>query len=235
MNTWNDGKTRWNGGARWGAAPSPRKPTTMSIIAINVSKLPIPRKLVKGQEVISMSTDNPKVPGNAALVTTFGVAQVALTAANAAYEEAHQTLKNLKAVRDDALGTWNIGLNSLAAFTESATGGDPTQILSTGFDVKAPPSPPSPVTQVQNVKVYFTGNPGYSEVRWKRVTNADSYIVECSPDPITNTSWAYKDTVSEIQFTGNGAVPGEKCWYRVAALNKAGRGPWSEPALRPVM
>ena len=42
-------------------------------------------------------------------------------------------------------------------------------------------------------------------------------------------------TVVETKFTGNGAIPGKECWYRVAGVNRIGRGPWSVPALRPVM
>jgi hypothetical protein len=207
----------------------------MANIAIKTTRLPIPMKIQKGQEIISMSTDNPAVPGNAGLLAAFSAAQSALTTANNAFEEARQTCKHAMSERDSALDAWNTALTGLAGFTEGATGGDATAILSAGFDVKAPPSPPQPVTQVENVRVAFTGNPGYSEVRWKRVTAADAYIVECSPDPITDESWKNMGTVAEVKYVGNGATPGQKCWYRVAAVNRAGRGPWSEPALRPVM
>ena len=39
------------------------------------------------------------------------------------------------------------------------------------------------MVQVQNVKVGFTGMPGHSLVRWKRVTNANAYVVQRSRDP----------------------------------------------------
>ncbi len=235
MANWNDG-THYDSKARWApAGPSPRKNTTMATVATNTSKLSIPEKLVKGQEMITMSTSNPKVPGNAALVAALNTAQAALVAANAAYEQGRQDSKQMKSARNNALESWNGAVNGLAAFTESATGGDETDILSAGFAVKAPPSPPQPVGQVMNVRVGYTGDPGYSEVRWKRESNADAYVVECSPDPITETSWKSMGTVAEVKFVGNGATPGQKCWYRVAAVNRAGRGPWSEPALRSVM
>jgi hypothetical protein len=60
-------------------------------------------------------------------------------------------------------------------------------------------------------------------------------VIECSQDPITETSWKNMGTVTEVKYVGNGATPGHKCWYRVAAVNRAGQGPWSDPALRPVM
>jgi hypothetical protein len=101
--------------------------------------------------------------------------------------------------------------------------------------VRAEPSPAQPVSQVENVKVLFNGFPGHSEVRWKRETNADAYVVERSADPITPTGWDNLGTVTEAKCEGNGTIPGQKCWYRVAAVNKLGQGPWSEPALRPVI
>lgn len=208
---------------------------TMANIAMNTSKLSIPEKLGKGQEIITMSTANPAVPGNTALVTALSTAQAALVAANAAFEQGRQDCKQMMAARDAALVEWNAAVNGLAAFTESATGGDPTEILSTGFAVKAQPSPPQPVAQVLNVRVAFTGDPGYSEVSWKKESNADAYVVECSQEPITDASWRNMGTVVGVKYVGNGAIPGQKCWYRVAAVNRDGRGPWSEPALRPVM
>ena len=40
------------------------------------------------------------------------------------------------------------------------------------------------MSQVLNVRVGFTGEPGHSSVYWKRDPNADAFIVEFSPDPI---------------------------------------------------
>ncbi len=207
----------------------------MSKIVINVSSLTIADKLVKGQDIITKSTTNPNVPGNAAVLAAFTTAQAAFTAANAAYEAVRQQARQLMTQRDTAEEEWVTSINILAAFTESATDGDAAKIESAGFGVKAAPTPPQPVGQVENVKVTFTGMPGHSEVRWKRETNADAYVLERSPDPITATSWDNVGTVTEAKYEGNGTVPGQKYWYRVAGVNKLGQGPWSEPALRPVM
>jgi len=224
----------WDTNQHW--APSvPKKKNNMSVIVMNTSKLPIPDKLVRGQDIITKSTNNPEVPGNATALAAFVTAQADLLAANAAFEACHTACDEVGSAREDKLGAWTTALTGLAGVTENTTQGDKTKILSTGFGVKAPPSPPQPVTQVLNVRVSYTGNPGYSEVRWRRVTAADAYVVECSPDPITGTSWQNMGTVAEVKYLGNGATPGQKCWYRVAAVNRAGQGPWSDPALRPVM
>ncbi len=207
----------------------------MSNIALNTSKLPITGKLVKGKTIITKSTNNPNVPGNTAALALFSTAQEDLDAANAAYEAAKQQLAMLQTARDNALNQWNTTLVGLAGVTESATGGDAEKIQSAGFDVRATPTPPQPVGQVANVRVSFNGTPGYSDVRWDRETNADAYMVQCSADPITEAGWRNMGTMTEAKFTGNGATPGQRCWFRIAGVNRLGEGPWSEPALRPVM
>lgn len=207
----------------------------MARIVINVKDLPIPEKLMKGEMVISKGTDNPDVPGNEAVIASFSDLQTAFSEASAAYEATRQQLQQLMAARDAAEAKWLIGLKGVAGFTQAATDGDPVKILSAGFDVRRERTAPVRVEQVRQVRVSFTGNPGYSEVRWKREANADAYAVERSPDPITETSWGRVGTVTEPKYMGNGATPGQRYWYRVAGVNRLGQGPWSEPALRPVM
>lgn len=207
----------------------------MSIIAINTSQLSIAEKLIKGQDIITKSTNNPNVPGNTAVLASFSTAQVALTAANAAYEANRQAAKQLMEAREMAEVAWTTAITGLAGFTESATDGEAEKILSAGFGVRSTGTPPQPVGQVLNVRVSFTGMPGHSEVKWKRESNADAYVVQRSADPFTETSWANVGTVTEAKYEGNGTTPGQKCWYRAAGVNRLGQGPWSEPALRPVM
>lgn len=233
---WNAPSSRWDTGLRWSSpGPGPTKKKTMSMIAINTGKLSIPQKQDKGATIITMSTSNPNVPGNASPLAVFVTAQARLTAAAAAAEEARQASKVRTSELNAALVLWNAAIVGLASFTEMATGGDAGKILSSGFDVRAEPTPPQPVGQVMDVRVSYNGTPGYSDVRWDREANADAYMVQCSPEPITETSWKNMGTVTEVRFSGNGATPGVRCWYRVAGVNRLGQGVWSEPALRPVM
>jgi hypothetical protein len=100
----------------------------MANIAINTSKLPIASKLVKGQDIITKSTNNPDVPGNTTVLAAFSAAQAALDAANAAVEANRQLAKQLMTARENALAVWNTAITGLAGFTESATEGDAEKI-----------------------------------------------------------------------------------------------------------
>ena len=230
-------EARFDSALRWApAGVGPVNPRNiMSNLALNISNLSIAQRLTVGTRYLSMGDANPNVPGNGPSLAVLSAAQTALTAADAAYEEARQNCKRLMEQRDVALANWNAAAMGLGVFTESATGGVEAKILSAGFDIKAAPQPPQPVQQILNVRVLFNGTPGYSDVRWKRDPRAEAYVVECCQDPITESGWRNMGTVTEPKYTGNGAIPGKPCWYRVAGVNKLGQGVWSEPALRPVM
>jgi hypothetical protein len=228
-------ESRFDSGLRW--APAAVGPTNSikRMIALNISELTIPQKLDKARAWLAMGTNNNNVPGNGPALAVLSAAITDLQTQSDAYEQARLACKEMLALRNVALGNLMTAGTALGVFTESVTGGDAAKILSAGFDVKAEPQPPQPVQQILNVRVQFNGTPGYSEVRWKRETHAEAYVVECCQDPITEVGWKNMATVVEPKFSGNGAIPGRPCWYRVSGVNKLGQGPWSEPALRPVM
>lgn len=207
----------------------------MAKIALNTDKLPIPQKLAKGQQIITMSTNNANVPGNAALLAALTAAQADLAAKQMAADEARKAAAEAFAARDASLALWQVAAQNLAGLTQTATGGVESKILSAGFDVRSQPVPPVPVAQVEHLMVALSDRPGYSDLDWKADTNADAYAVQSSPDPMTDTSWGMPEMVVGVKVTVNGATPGQKRWYRVAAVNRLGQGPWSEPVPRPLM
>ena len=209
----------------------------MSKIKVNVSTLPVPQKLFRGEQFINMGTSNPNVPGNVTLITALTTAQTALDNAEEAMDQARNTSKQKTADRDTALAAWMTAVTNLAGFTQSATGGNAGKILSAGFDVANPPVPlPVPeLVAVTGVTVALNGTPGHSKVNWNAVGGADGYLVQGSADPITPTSWQMPQIAMKLMCDTNGATAGEKYWYRVAAFNGGGQGPWSSVTERPVM
>lgn len=165
-----------------------------------------------------------------AFTTKHGTLKTANAAAIAARAASKQATTQLNAAKKDWVG----GLNSLASVTESLTGGDAAKIQGTGFDVRNAAAPLPMPEQVMNLSVALNGQVGYSSLTWNPLAVADHYI-QTSPDPITDASWTFVDTALSASYCGNGAVAGQKRWYRVAGVNTAGTGPWSDPALRPVM
>lgn len=206
----------------------------MSVIALNTSKLPVADKIVRGEDIITKSTNNPDVPGNAASLAAFEAVQAALIAANNAYEGARTTCMNLRIARQNAIADWNTGLKGLAGVTENATGGDAVKITSAGFDIRNEPSPTPPLDAPINLMVHTNGTPGVSKLTYE-CQCSDTFLIQRSPDPITPTSWEQVTVTTKTSVEVPGAEPGKACWFRVAGVNPHGQGPWSEPARRPVM
>ncbi len=235
MPHWNDG-TRWDSGARWAPAAPVKKPKyTMAIIVTNTAKLPIPEKLLKGQEIITMSTSNPNVPGNATILAAFSNAQEDLVAANNAHIAAVGALKNLMDQRDDALAVWNNALSNLASFTESATQGDGTKITSAGFGVRKGRTPKPPLEAPVNLQAKTNGSPGVTKLSWNPLIGAVTYLVQQTPAPVEEPVWTQVASPTKSSCETNGIEPGKTYWYRVAGVDAQGQGPWSDPACRPVM
>lgn len=207
----------------------------MSTIANNVSGLPLVDKLVKGQDIITKSTNNPAVPGNATLLAAFVTAQEDLDFANKAEVAARSAVPAKMTAREVAQENWMERLNLLASFTESATAGDAEAIESAGFAVRSPRTPPQPLPAPTRVVANTNEKPGYTELGWEPVAGSKSYVVQISADPIATGSWAFAATGTAARIQVNGADAGKRHWYRVPAVNARGQGPWSEPACRPVM
>ena len=209
---WDAPSSRWDTGLRWaGRSRGQLQETTMAIIAINISNLPIADKLVKGQDIITKARPIRTCRAMRRVLAAFTTAQAALTAANAAYEESRQQARKAAGRADTP--SWRTGYRrstSLAGFHRERHGWRCREDRERGLRRAREPAPPQPVAQVENVKVSFTGMPGHSVVRWKRDTNADAYVVERSPDPITATSWEDVGTVTEAKYEGNGTIPGQQ-------------------------
>ena len=207
----------------------------MATITTNISGLNILQKTEKGLTLISMGTGNVLVPGNGPCLAAFSTAQTALLAANADVQATRDALTHQIALRDAAELDWNDKCTKLASFTQTATGGVETSILSSGFGVRGPNVPKPPLTAPDGVSASLNGLPGNTKVKWTAVTGAVSYLVEMSADPITATSWVQVATPTKASCDAGGAEPGKIAWFRVAGVNALGAGPWSNPAQRAVM
>ena len=207
----------------------------MAIIALNTSKLPITDKLVKGQEIITKSTGNPAVPGNAASLAAFSNAQADLLAQNEAWENNRLSGVQLQTSLQNALASWNTMLNGLAGVTENATQGDAEKIQSAGFAIRATPSPRPPLEAPTGLLARTNGAPGVTRLNWNPLDGARFYIVQQNPNPMLENGWVQVATSTKARCETEGVEPGTEMWYRVAAADSDGQGPWSAPTCRPVM
>lgn len=207
----------------------------MPKIKTNATKLNVNKQITFGDHVIAKGTNNTDVTGNAEALTHFTSKHAVLVSAVASAIAAKAASKQATTLLSAAKKDWTTSLNGLAGVTESLTGGDAAKIQGAGFDVKNAPTPTQELGQVMNLDVALNGKVGYSTITWNPLMGGDHYVIQTSLTPEDETSWAYVNTATGSSYYGNGATAGQKRWYRVAGVNAAGQGAWSDPALRPVM
>lgn len=77
-------------------------------------------------------------------------------------------------------------------------------------------------------------NEGSLHVHWDPLDNGKSYEVQASADPFTPTSFTTHDTVTKSSTALTSLTSGSRTWVRVRAINSAGKGAWSDPAVKVV-
>jgi hypothetical protein len=109
------------------------------------------------------------------------------------------------------------------------------KLESGGFPIRADAAPVGPMTQVLNLVVSAGDNDGTLDCGWDPTKGAGSYEVQVSVDPVTSTSWAFKDVSNISTLTLTGLTSGSKMWVRTRAIGAGNnKGPWSDPATKTV-
>jgi hypothetical protein len=72
---------------------------------------------------------------------------------------------------------------------------------------------------------------GEIDLVWEPVEGAGTYIIQKSSG---RNMWIQEDILSRTNCTISRLKSGRKYWFRVAAVNVKGQGPWSEPVQKKV-
>ncbi|WP_315817388.1 fibronectin type III domain-containing protein [Paraflavitalea speifideaquila] len=109
-------------------------------------------------------------------------------------------------------------LTRLAAYVTLAADGDEAIMVSSGFELAKEPGNRPPIGTPENFLVNFGLNTGEMVSSVARVMGARSYVHEYTPDPIGPDSEWNKQFTTRRKYTFAGLVPGQKYWFRVAAI-----------------
>ena len=203
-------------------------------LKLGLRGLSIVDKLTKGTCVISLGTDNAQVPGNGPALAALKEQQERLTAHLQQVANLEADLRAARTALAMQEKEWDSAFGALGIFTESATGGVPEAVLGAGFDVRRTAGTLSQVEAPAEVTVEFTDRPGETLLTWKRPTGAVAFIMQWAADFRDDASWQYCGTVTDTQAKLRVAGPGQRVWFRVAAVSSRGTGPWSTPVARQV-
>jgi hypothetical protein len=111
----------------------------------------------------------------------------------------------------------------------AATGGDPLKLLAAGVGIvktKQPVGRPAAPTRMRILSTEFEGT---VRLRWKRPVRRCVFTIQTTTAPMATRGW--KQAALSLRQTCDvtGLVSGAKYWFRVAATNAHGQGPWSQP------
>lgn len=202
-------------------------------------KNPVP-ELPESQRIPAAQNIHDQLVGNASFTTpsptlvvfqthiddaaaTIVAAASAITAARMAVQAKRLALALLDS--DTAL---------LAAYVDNVSQGDEEKILSSGFLVRATPTPPV----VPSAPLLLEINPGAFQGqllgRFQPVSGVRLYEFQTTLDPNAEASWVTRGTSTRASFELNDLTSGDYCWVRVRAIGTAGAGPWSAASAKTV-
>ncbi|MEI7534339.1 MAG: fibronectin type III domain-containing protein [Verrucomicrobiae bacterium] len=86
----------------------------------------------------------------------------------------------------------------------------------------------------RNLSLTAGDNAGELDAQWDPPGNAKSYEVQTSVDPFSDATWKTTETVTNSKVALLGLPSAAKIWVRVRGINSAGKGAWSDPAVKVV-
>ena len=164
----------------------------MAKIRLNFSRLPVPQKVAKAQQIVAALTGNSNFPTPSPTLANITTAATELASAEAESQTARQTGKEKTTVRNQKEDSIDQLMTQLAAYVESVAGDNEQLILSAGMDMRAQPvAATAPPDQPQGLTPTAGDRDGEIDLAWEAVSGAKSYVIEQSADPVTATSWAH--------------------------------------------
>ncbi len=119
--------------------------------------------------------------------------------------------------------------NSAASALTAATMGDPAALLAAGLGIVKEKQPVGMPGTPSRLRVVLTDFEGRVRLRWKRPVRRCTFLVEMTTDRAARTGWKQVTICVKQTCDVTGLASGRKYWFRVAASNAHGQGPWSQP------
>lgn len=217
----------------------------MARVKLGFSRFAITVKIFKARYIVTQMTGNPNFP---TLPTEIDLPVI--TAAIDALETAAQGAAKGGTDKTLAMHLAATALDELMVklqdFVQVASNGDPLKIESSGMEVRKEREPAVLLGAVQKPNAKPGGNPGEIIVSWAGMDGSKGYVVEMklpvpatAPDPVTSGSdedvvaattieWIRVDTVTKLKLVVKGLDTGTVYSFRIAAINSAGQGSYSQ-------
>lgn len=170
---------------------------------------------IKAQGIVSAMTGNAFFP---APQPALAAVSDAITDYSTALSRAQTGDRIQIALKKDKREALEQLLARLSSYVTLTAGSDEAAMVSSGFDLAKEPGNKLPIEAPENFLVHFGTNSGEMVSSVNRVIGARAYVHEYTPDPVAPNSEWNKQFSTRCKFTFTGLVPGQKYWFRVAAI-----------------
>ena len=201
---------------------------------LNLSGASTNEVAVKGSTIVSKMTGNAVYPAPSPALSVITTQVTLLNQKVTEQKNALQTYQQKTTeVENERENLMNM-LFTEGFYVTTASGGDEAKILSAGYDVRKTATAVGLLPAPKNVLAAEGANDGEIVGTWDKVTGAKSYIVEMSTEIDSPENWYHHLTVTKTKCLITGLASGTRVWIRVAAINGAGQGAYSDPSVKTV-
>ncbi|MCX6200225.1 MAG: fibronectin type III domain-containing protein [Bacteroidetes bacterium] len=191
------------------------------LVKAGMSNIPVSSKLVKARKVVTMMTGNANYTTPIPSLSTITTVTDALETAEVAMDGSKIKTQQ----RDLALNLFQIDMNQLQAYVETTAKGDVEKILSSGFEVRNPAT--KAVKLSAPVEITVIALSSALNIKWKTNKKAILNVIQVSTTS-DGKGWDLGGETTKSTITINELTPGTTYYLRVAHINAAGIGEWSE-------
>lgn len=207
---------------------------TMKKVTLNLARLAAQEVAARAATIVNKMTGNPNFPAPAPQLSAISDQVERLKARITEQEAAFRTYQQKSVEVHDEREQLTRLLEEEAAYVQVLSDGDEAIILSSGYDVRQKPVPLGMLPATQNMLVFEGSGDGEVIATWNPLKGARSYVVELSTDVSNPDAWMYQSTTTKAKVVLQGLESGKRIWLRVAAVNAAGKGAYSDPATKTV-
>ena len=177
------------------------------------------------QNIINLVTGNVPFAG---IKPTPAEAQTALDDLKAKNEAAMNGGKLEKMAEAEARLSFLVIGRQWANYVESNCGGVISVLLSSGFEARKAPTPPTTPETPADLRVNYTDTTGRLRVLFKGKRSNRNYALQYSES--ADGPWIDLPLSSSTRVDVNGLTPGKTYWFRVQAIGVKGMSSdWSSP------
>lgn len=136
----------------------------------------------------------------------------------------------LKAQRDEIRTLLRFKISLTGNYINTLAKGDLGVLASSGFELAKSGAPLGTPGAIQKISAIPGPDSGSCKVYWSGIKGRSFYVVQMTRNPENESSWREVNHVTTTSCKVFNLNEGTRFYFRVCAINKAGRGEWSEIA-----